>query len=65
VRIVVIDMGYVDIPYAVLLADVRGFQVTGVARQSERSGWKIELLNSGRCPFGGNEAGLAELIERV
>jgi len=47
VNIVVIGMGYVGIPCAALLADVPGFQVTGVQRRSERSGWKIECLNSG------------------
>ncbi len=64
-HIVVIGMGYVGIPCAVLLADVEGFQVTGVQRRSKRSGWKIECLNSGRCPFEGDEPGLAELIKRV
>jgi UDP-N-acetyl-D-mannosaminuronic acid dehydrogenase len=64
-NIVVIGMGYVGIPCAVLLADVPGFSVTGVQRRSERSGWKIECLNGGRSPFEGNEPGLAELIHRV
>ena len=65
VNIVVIGMGYVGIPCAALLADVPGFQVTGVQRRSERSGWKIECLNSGKSPFEGDEPGLAELIQRV
>jgi hypothetical protein len=55
-NIVVIGMGYpsaplrtgVGIPCAALLADVPGFTVTGVQRRSERSGWKIECLNSSR-----------------
>jgi len=64
-KIVVIGMGYVGIPCAALLADVPGFQVTGVQRRSGRSGWKIECLNNGHCPFDGVEPGLAELIERV
>ena len=64
-RIVVIGMGYVGIPCAALLADVPGFQVTGVQRRSERSGWKIECLNEGRCPFEGDEPGLADLLHRV
>jgi UDP-N-acetyl-D-mannosaminuronic acid dehydrogenase len=58
-------MGYVGIPCAALLADVDGFQVTGVQRRSERSGWKIDCLNAGKCPFEGNEPGLAELLYRV
>jgi UDP-N-acetyl-D-mannosaminuronic acid dehydrogenase len=64
-NVVVIGMGYVGIPCAVLLADVPGFQVTGVQRRSERSGWKIDHLNAGLCPFEGDEPGLAELIHRV
>jgi UDP-N-acetyl-D-mannosaminuronic acid dehydrogenase len=40
-NIVVIGMGYVGIPCAALLADVPGFQVTGVQRRSERSGWLV------------------------
>jgi len=64
-NIVVIGMGYVGIPCAALLADVPGHNVTGVQRRSERSGWKIECLNSGKSPLEGDEPGLAELIERV
>ncbi len=64
-KVVVIGMGYVGIPCAALLADVPGFQVTGVQRRSERSGWKIDHLNAGLCPFEGDEPGLAELLHRV
>jgi len=64
-NIIVIGMGYVGIPCAALLADVPGFRVTGIQRRSERSGWKIECLNAGNCPFEGDEPGLAELIHRV
>lgn len=64
-NIVVIGMGYVGTPCAALLADVAGYNVTGVQRRSERSGWKIECLNSGRSPFEGDEPGLAELLARV
>ena len=64
-NIVVIGMGYVGIPCAALFADVPGFDVVGVQRRSERSGWKIECLNSGGCPFEGDEPGLAELLRRV
>jgi UDP-N-acetyl-D-mannosaminuronic acid dehydrogenase len=63
--IVVIGMGYVGIPCAVLLADVPGLNVTGVQRRSERSGWKIDCLNGGDSPFESDEPGLAELIARV
>ena len=64
-KIAVIGMGYVGIPCAVLLADVDGYDVTGVQRRSERSGWKIELLNSGKSPIEGDEPGLEELISKV
>ena len=64
-HIVVIGMGYVGIPCAALLADVPGFHVTGIQRRSERSGWKIDCLNRGECPFAGDEPGLAALLQRV
>lgn len=64
-KVVVIGMGYVGIPAAALFADVEGFQVTGVQRRSERSGWKIDWLNQGRNPIGGDEPGLEELLQRV
>lgn len=64
-EIVVIGMGYVGIPAAAMFADVEGFSVIGVQRRSKRSGWKIDWLNAGKCPIGGNEPGLAELIEKV
>ncbi len=64
-RVVVIGMGYVGIPVAALFADVAGFSVVGVQRRSKRSGWKIDWLNSGKNPIGGDEPGLSELIARV
>jgi len=64
-KVVVIGMGYVGIPAAALFADVQGFKVVGVQRRSKRSGWKIDWLNEGRNPIGGDEPGLSELIERV
>ncbi|NHI82909.1 MAG: nucleotide sugar dehydrogenase [Candidatus Thorarchaeota archaeon] len=64
-KVVVIGMGYVGIPAAALLADVNGFDVTGLQRRSKRSGWKIDILNKGKSPFEGDEPGLDELIERV
>ncbi len=64
-KIVVIGMGYVGIPAAALLADVDEFEVTGLQRRSKRSGWKIDVLNSGKSPFEGIEPGLDEMIERV
>ncbi len=64
-KVVVIGMGYVGIPAAALFADVPGFEVTGIQRRSKRSGWKIEYLNQGKNPIGGDEPGLAELLHRV
>jgi UDP-N-acetyl-D-mannosaminuronic acid dehydrogenase len=64
-KIVVIGMGYVGIPAAALLADVNDFTVVGLQRRSKRSGWKIDFLNQGKNPIGGDEPGLSELIERV
>ena len=64
-KIVVIGMGYVGIPCAGLLADVEGNEVIGLQRRSKRSGWKIDLLNSGKSPFEGDEPGLDELIAKV
>jgi UDP-N-acetyl-D-mannosaminuronic acid dehydrogenase len=63
-KIAVIGMGYVGIPAAVLLADA-GHDVIGIQRRSKRSGWKIDLLNQGRCPIGGNEPELPEMLKRV
>lgn len=64
-KIAVVGMGYVGIPVAALFADVPGFEVVGVQRRSERSGWKIEWLNDAKNPIGGDEPGLSELIARV
>ena len=64
-KITVIGMGYVGIPAAALLADVDGFDVTGLQRRSKRSGWKIDHLNAGKSPFEGDEPGLDELVARV
>ena len=64
-EVVVIGMGYVGIPVAAMLADVEGCNVTGVQRRSKRSGWKIDYLNAGKSPIGGDEPGLAELIAKV
>jgi len=60
----VIGMGYVGIPAAVLFADT-GYSVIGIQRRSKRSGWKINWLNEGHCPIGGEEPELPELLEKV
>ena len=61
----VVGMGYVGIPAAALFADVKGFNVVGIQRRSKRSGWKIDWLNKGKNPIGGDEPGLSELIKKV
>jgi UDP-N-acetyl-D-mannosaminuronic acid dehydrogenase len=63
-KIAVIGMGYVGIPAAVLLANA-GFEVTGIQRRSQRSGWKIDWLNDSRSPIGGNEPELQEILQKV
>jgi UDP-N-acetyl-D-mannosaminuronic acid dehydrogenase len=63
-KIAVIGMGYVGIPAAVLLADA-GYKVTGIQRRSARSGWKIDWLKEGKCPIGGNEPELPQMLQRV
>ncbi len=64
-KIAVVGMGYVGIPCAALLADVQGFDVTGIQRRSARSGWKIEVLNAGKSPIEGDEPGLEGLLAGV
>ena len=64
-KIVVIGMGYVGIPAAALFADVEENSVVGIQRRSKRSGWKIDYLNQGKNPIGGDEPGLSELIQKV
>jgi UDP-N-acetyl-D-mannosaminuronic acid dehydrogenase len=64
-KVVVVGMGYAGIPVAALFADVSGFTVVGVQRRSKRSGWKIDWLNDGKNPIGGEEPGLSDLIARV
>jgi len=64
-ELVIVGMGYVGIPVAALFADVPGINVTGIQRRSKRSGWKIDHINAGKSPIGGEEPGLEELIKRV
>ena len=64
-KIIVIGMGYVGIPAAALFANVDGFNVVGIQRRSKRSSWKIDCLNDGKNPIGGEEPGLSELINNV
>jgi len=42
-----------------------GYNVIGIQRKSKRSGWKIDWINKGLCPIGGNEPELPEILKRV
>ncbi len=62
----VVGMGYVGIPAAVLFAEVPQYRmVYGFQRDSATSGYKISMLNRGESPLGGDEPGLAALIQKV
>lgn len=61
-HVVIVGMGYVGVPVAALFADKPGIKVTGIQRRSKRSGWKIDLINKGKSPIGGDETGLDQLI---
>lgn len=63
-KVAVVGMGYVGVPLAAVFADTPGFDVVGVQRRSERSGWKIELLNKGVSPYE-LEPELGELLSRA
>jgi UDP-N-acetyl-D-mannosaminuronic acid dehydrogenase len=63
-KVGVIGMGYVGIPSAVLFAEKFDF-VWGFQRDSQSSGYKIDMLNKGICPLKGEEPGLEELINKV
>lgn len=59
-QIAVIGLGYVGLPVACTFAQA-GFQVLGV----ERDKGKAARIQSGSCPIGGSEPGLAELLTEV
>lgn len=56
----VIGLGYVGLPVACMLAR-SGFRVIGVDLDAAR----VATLTAGRCPIGGEEPGLAELVAEV
>lgn len=59
-RVGVVGLGYVGLPAACLFAEA-GFQVTGIEVDPARHA----AIAAGRCPFEGDEPGLAELLARV
>lgn len=58
--VAVIGLGYVGLPVASLLAK-SGFDVLGVDLQKDR----VDRINAGICPIGGEEPGLADLLWHV
>lgn len=66
----VIGAGVVGVPMAAVLAQARirlgsadPAKVTLVQRLSPTSGWKVEAINSGQSPLGGEEPELERMIE--
>lgn len=65
-KIGVIGMGYVGIPAAALFADCDNYEkVLGFQRDSNSSGYKINMLNRGESPLKGEEPGLEELLGKT
>jgi nucleotide sugar dehydrogenase len=67
-KIAVVGPGTVGMPLAALLASAGGTdgspppRVVVVQRPSVSSGWKVDAINAGRSPVGGNEPDLERLI---
>ena len=59
-RLGVIGLGYVGLPVAAMFAEA-GLDVLGVEVRPER----VERINAGISPIGGEEPGLAELLAQV
>jgi UDP-N-acetyl-D-mannosaminuronic acid dehydrogenase len=71
-KIVVIGPGIVGMPMAALLADAEvcigsaePATVLVLQRKSERSGWKVDAINSGRSSIGGVEPELEPMVARA
>lgn len=59
----VLGMGYVGVPAAALFSEKYDF-VYGFQRKSETSGYKIDMLNRGECPFV-NEPYLPQILKSI
>lgn len=59
-RLGIIGLGYVGLPVAAMFAEA-GLDVLGVEIRPER----VERINAGISPIGGDEPGLAELLDQV
>jgi len=65
-KVGVLGMGFVGIPSAVAFAASNAFEfVWGFQRRSKLSGYKINMLNQGKCPIQGREPELEELLKQV
>jgi len=59
-RVAVVGIGYVGLPVACIFAE-QGFETVGIDVLPDR----VDKINSGDCPIGGEEPGLAELLSAV
>ena len=59
-KVAVVGIGYVGLPVACIFAE-QGFKTVGIDLIRER----VEMVNRGLCPIGGEEPGLAELLKDV
>ena len=51
------------VPLAAVLAD-KGYDVVGIQRRSQRSGWKIDWINKAKSTIIGEEPKIQELITK-
>lgn len=59
-KVAVVGIGYVGLPVACMFAS-KGFRTVGLDISQER----VDMINRGVCPIGGEEPGLKELMERM
>jgi len=71
-KIAVVGAGIVGVPMAALLAKARIQQGTEsparvviIQRNSRTSGWKVNAINSGKCPIGGLEPDLDQIVKET
>ncbi|MFC2142074.1 nucleotide sugar dehydrogenase [Acidobacteriota bacterium] len=70
-KIVVVGAGIVGVPMAATLAEAEirlgtdsPAHVVIIQRNSSSSGWKVDVINSGRSPIGGLEPDLGKIVSR-
>ena len=59
-KVAVVGIGYVGLPVACMFAS-KGFRTVGLDISQDR----VDMINRGVCPIGGEEPGLKELMERM